>query len=65
VVVVWWSNDYNGCSYKTDRQTRMKLVSEIDKNAAEDNDPLGLRLLKVKDLRIKLEALGLTWQRSA
>ena len=38
------------------------MVSEIDKNAAENDDPLGLRLLKVKDLRMELEERGITWK---
>ena len=38
------------------------MVSEIDKNAAENDDPLGLRLLKVKDLRIELEEREITWK---
>ena len=55
-------NDCNGCSYKTYRQSSKKLVSEIDKNAAENDDPLGLRKLKVKELRMELEERGITWK---
>ena len=43
-------------------QSIKKLVSEIDKNAAKKDDSLGLRLLKVKDLRMELEERGITWK---